>query len=245
MFALLGALLGVGGPAGLWLLLTVFEPGPEHLMRWVYGYCAVATTVVLTLFGAVAGRLMDALRLAALRDGLTGLYNRRFFVAALPGVRAGCERRGTPLSLLMLDLDRFKRVNDTYGHAVGDQTLRAVARALERGVRGSDVLVRFGGEEFAVACPDTGAELAVEIGERIRGEVAALSAEELGHPGRQTISAGVATLAAGDATSVEALIAAADTALYQAKADGRDRVARASEPPADPSRVHPLALAGS
>jgi two-component system cell cycle response regulator len=204
------------------------EPGPDDLMAWIYGYLAGATLIVFATFGAFSGRLIDALRAAAIRDGLTSLYNRRFFNASLPGVRATCRRRGTPLSVLMLDLDLFKRVNDRYGHAVGDQTLRAVARALERSVRGSDLLVRFGGEEFAVACPDTDARLAAEIGERIRAEVAALDPRQLGHPGPQTISVGVATMDADADESIEQLLRRADDALYEAKQAGRNRVAVAA-----------------
>lgn len=227
-FALLGAALSLGAPAGLWVLVRVVAPPPDQLMQWIYAYLALATLLVFTGFGAFSGRLMDALRAAALHDGLTGLYNRRFFNASLPGARATCRRRGTPLSVLMLDLDRFKRVNDQFGHAVGDQTLQAVARALERSIRESDLLVRFGGEEFAVALPDTDPKLALEIAERIRTEVARLEQSALGHPGPQTVSVGVATLVPEAAESLEDLLRRADDALYRAKETGRNRVCAAA-----------------
>jgi diguanylate cyclase (GGDEF)-like protein len=227
-FAAIGALLSLGAPAGMWLLLRVVQPEPADGMRWVYGYLAVATAIVFTTFGALSGALMDALQTAAIRDSLTGLYNRRFFSASLPNMRASCRRRGTPLSILMLDLDLFKRVNDTHGHAVGDQTLQAVARALEDSIRESDLLVRFGGEEFAVACPDTEPELAAEIAERIRSKVAALDESALGHPGPQTISVGVATLLADGDTPNDELLRRADEALYRAKESGRNQVSVAA-----------------
>lgn len=229
-FALLGALLSLGAPSGLWLLLKIVDPAQASTLTWVYVYCGVATFAVFTLFGAFSGRLMDALQAAALHDGLTGLYNRRLLSASLPRLRAGCRRRGTHLAMLMLDLDLFKRVNDTYGHATGDQTLKAVARALERCTRGSDVLVRYGGEEFAVACPDTDAEVAAEIAERIRAEVADLSGEQLGYPGPQTISIGVAILQPENREPLDDLLRRADAALYDAKERGRNQVAVAGVP---------------
>jgi diguanylate cyclase (GGDEF)-like protein len=220
--ALLGAALSLGAPGGLWLLTaTTAAPAPSPA---TWAYVTIGTSIAFSTFGAFAGRMMDALAAAAIRDGLTGIHNRSFFAAAIPGVRAGCFRRASPLALLMLDLDHFKRVNDRWGHATGDATLRAVASALAEHVRAADVLVRWGGEEFVIACPDTDSTLASEIAERIRAAVARLEPARLGHPGPLTVSIGVAVLAPGSEESTDALLARADAALYRAKQAGRDRV---------------------
>ena len=158
-------------------------------------------------------------------DGLTRLANRRHFDRSLAREHARHLRKGTPLSLLMIDVDHFKRVNDLYGHAMGDDYLRAVARALERDVaRATDVVARYGGEEFACLLPDTDLDSARAVAEHVRAGVA-----ELRLPNIQadtpylTVSIGVATLEGGE-HSAQALVASADTQLYAAKQAGRNRV---------------------
>ena len=166
-------------------------------------------------------------------DGLTGLFNHRCFWKRLRDEVARARRYGQPLSLLMLDLDDFKRVNDRFGHPVGDELLRAVGLALQTQVRqGVDCAARYGGEEFAVILPATGPEPpdgaldgAVTTAERIRGAIAGLRSP-VADPGWHgiTVSIGVATLPA-HADSAEDLVARADQALYAAKAHGKDTVA--------------------
>ena len=165
-------------------------------------------------------------------DGLTGLCNHRCFWERLRDEVARAGRYGQPLSLLMLDLDDFKLVNDRFGHPVGDELLRAVGHALQTQIRqGVDCAARYGGEEFAVILPATESELggggldgAVATAERIRRAVAGLRAP-VADPAWEgiTVSIGVATLPvhAGDA---EELVAQADRALYAAKARGKDSV---------------------
>lgn len=223
-WAVYGALTGLGAPIGLWIYLYLLAPkGTEALLRAVYGYTTFATTLVFSLFGILAGRMMSRLRSASTHDVLTGLANRRLLLGQLPGLLAISRRRGDPLCLLMLDLDHFKRVNDTYGHAVGDQTLMALARSIERDVRLGDLVARFGGEEFVVVCPNTDEEAGVLIAERIRESIASLSETDLGFYGVQTISIGLA-VSGPQVDSPADLLRRADQALYEAKSNGRDRV---------------------
>ncbi|MHA3905075.1 transporter substrate-binding domain-containing diguanylate cyclase [Castellaniella sp. WN] len=158
-------------------------------------------------------------------DGLTHLANRRHFDQTLAREHARWRRMGSPLSLMMLDVDHFKSVNDHFGHQTGDDYLRAIARALrDNAVRPADLLARYGGEEFACLLPDTGSEAAWAVAERIREAVArlALPNPRAGVP-HVTVSIGVATLEGGRA-GVRELLAGADAQLYAAKRAGRDRV---------------------
>ena len=165
--------------------------------------------------------LNRALSEMATTDPLTGVANRRAFDHALQLELAIVERRSTPLSLLMLDVDHFKRINDTFGHEAGDKVLVAIAQLLNGCARVIDVVARVGGEEFAVILPDTDAGGAHEVGERMR--IAVARSNWLGHP--TTISIGAATL--HDKEDAASLYARADAALYAAKTSGRDRVVMA------------------
>ena len=181
----------------------------------------VLLTQTLRLYAHLAAA-NEALRDVALRDGLTGVFNRRQFDEALCSELRRASRSGLPLSLLLLDVDHFKQFNDTHGHVAGDACLRGVADAIGQGVgRPSDLLARFGGEEFVVLLPGTDAAGAVEVAERMRGLVAA---RDQGDGRRVTVSIGTATLWADTPSTPEELIATADMALYAAKRDGRNRV---------------------
>lgn len=162
---------------------------------------------------------------SAVRDPLTGLLNRRYFDEAVESAYAAAVREKQPLSLIVLDLDRFSDVNNQYGHALGDSVLRRVARAIKGAVRDADVVVRYGGEEFVVIAPFTSDEGAVMAAERIRAAVATATREPVdGHVVPLTISAGVACLV--DEVDGRSLFRAADSALLAAKRAGRDRVSR-------------------
>lgn len=161
---------------------------------------------------------------AAVRDPLTGLLNRRFFDEAVEAAFATARRTDSPLSLIVLDLDRFSAVNNEHGHSTGDAVLRRVARAMTESVRNGDVVARYGGEEFVVISPGTSTEEAVVVAERIREAVAAAEGSGAdGPPVLITVSAGVASLL-GDELDGKALFRAADSALLAAKRAGRDRV---------------------
>jgi diguanylate cyclase (GGDEF)-like protein/PAS domain S-box-containing protein len=168
----------------------------------------------------------EALRSQAATDELTGLANRRSFMAALAAEFQRLQRHpGRLCSVLALDLDHFKRVNDRWGHAAGDAVLRHFAQVVAGLTRAGDVLGRIGGEEFAVLLPDTGPDDAQALGERLRLQVAQATLPFNGQVLGVTVSIGVAVLDAGDA-GAEAALQRADQALYRAKGGGRNRVRR-------------------
>jgi diguanylate cyclase (GGDEF)-like protein len=170
------------------------------------------------------------LRLAegAFQDALTGLYNRRHLDERLTSELAGAQRHGRALSLLLVDIDHFKQVNDAHGHLAGDEALKMVAFVLRGAVRKEDVLARYGGEEFCVIARETPIEGARSLAERIRGAVERSQFAWEGKALGVTVSIGV-TVSVGAATfepgqSERELLAAADRALYDAKQQGRNRV---------------------
>lgn len=178
------------------------------------------------LRAAGAGSFLWAVHLGIIKetytDALTGVHNKRFFLDRLPQELERAARKQTPLSLAVLDLDHFKRYNDTLGHVEGDRLLQALASILTHHLRRYDLVCRWGGEEFALLLPDTDADTATAIAERLRQAVALA----FGGPERRapvTISVGVATFPLVQGTAEE-LVHAADTALYRAK-QGRNRVA--------------------
>lgn len=164
-------------------------------------------------------RREDALREAASRDKLTGLFNRRHGEHLLGTAFGEAQGSGRPLAVLLCDVDHFKQVNDRFGHAAGDRVLVDVARILRQSVRGSDVVVRWGGEEFLVVLPGCGPAPALELAERIRRRVADHEDAEVG---KVSASIGVASFAGDEA--IDALLGRADDALYAAKRGGRNRV---------------------
>src|SRR5205823_4232022 len=175
-------------------------------------------------------RLYEQAEHLATTDGLTGLLNRRTFNAQLQGRLREAQRYNRPLSLLLLDVDHFKKVNDTFGHPTGDAVLKGIAAVAQKQARETDIVARYGGEEMALILPETDAFGAHAIAERIRKAVGATS-----HPTEQgaiqvTVSIGLATSPPGD--SAEAVLEAADKALYRAKQGGRNRVVVAN--PASP-----------
>ena len=169
-------------------------------------------------------KLRDSLRQQSIRDPLTGLFNRRYLEEALLLEIQRAKRSNAPFSILMIDLDHFKRFNDTHGHEAGDVVLQNLGRFLQRHIRGGDIACRYGGEEFTLVLPGTSLELAQQRGEELTAGVRALHVEFNGSSlGPLSISAGVATFP-NHGESVELVLQSADMALYQAKNEGRDRV---------------------
>jgi len=171
----------------------------------------------------------DLLRQAAFIDGLTGLHNRRCFDERLAAEVRRCERNDTPLALLMVDVDHFKRYNDRYGHQAGDDCLRRVAGALRTALRRpADLAARWGGEEFACLLGDTDAAGAHEVACQVERAIRGLGIEHAdAPPGVVTVSIGVAERTRGSAAAAAELVAAADARLYAAKQAGRGRVCAA------------------
>jgi two-component system cell cycle response regulator len=161
---------------------------------------------------------------AAVVDSLTGLNNRRYLDSHLAAMVGQAAAAGRPLSLMALDIDHFKRVNDTWGHAAGDDVLRGFAARVKSAIRGVDLMCRLGGEEFVVVMPDTAQDVALRVAERVRAIVEATPfvIEDGRRPVAVTVSVGLAER--GRDADASAMLRRADEALYRAKAEGRNRV---------------------
>jgi diguanylate cyclase (GGDEF)-like protein len=227
LYAAAAVVLAMGAPIGLMVVrLMGTTPSAAAVRdevrrdRSTYAYVTLSTMVVFALFGHVLGRHADALVRLSRTDSLTGLGNPRAFEEHLAQETERAARYGEPLSLLAVDLDGLKKINDAKGHRGGDLALQAVARALQRGARGSDMAARIGGDEFALLAPSTASAAATALAERVRALVAAEGLDGL------SVSVGVATVHGGDAAPAR-LREAADGALYEAKRRGRDRIATA------------------
>jgi diguanylate cyclase (GGDEF)-like protein len=225
--ALAGPLRRLAEPPGTMGVMTVARQGEQfsHAERDVFLY----------LVGQVSSSieniaLHELVSEQAVTDELTGLSNNRRFRELISKEAARAQRFGHELSLLMLDLDDFKRINDTYGHLQGDEVLRMIGAVLSSESRGVDEPARYGGEEFVVALPETGLAGAVELAERIRARIESEAIPRLEGSGsfRITASVGAASIPES-ADTARTLIAAADAALYEAKRSGKNRVTGAPE----------------
>ncbi len=209
-------------------LLELHAEGDEAGVRLEHAQpvaMALADAISLSLSGI---SLREKLRNQALRDPLTGLYNRRFLEEMLERLAQEAERRKTPVATIMIDLDHFKRLNDQFGHATGDAILREVAAAIMSVLRGVDVACRYGGEELAVVLADCTLEQAVAKAEQMRGRIS-----EISEPQGPAVTASFGVAAMPETTTrVADLLAAADAALYQAKHQGRNCVVAAPLRPA-------------
>lgn len=209
----------------------------EQAMMQIGGWLALSGLAMLAIT-AVAGistmraqrRVREAaerLHRSAVTDELTGLANRRWFLKALDTEVARAERSGSPLSVAVLDLDRFKAINDRHGHAGGDAVLRGFAEIASAAMRAGDLVARLGGEEFAVLMPDTDPGQAAHACERLRAAIAeAQFRDPEGTPISATVSGGIALLVPGEAR--DRLVTRADAALYRAKEEGRNQLRMAA-----------------
>jgi diguanylate cyclase (GGDEF)-like protein len=191
---------------------------PDATHRLLHGAASEASAALARAYS------LRAAEARATTDALTGLPNRRYFDEFV-GLLARRRRAGDAVGILMVDIDRFKQLNDRYGHATGDDVLRAVGGAIVGAVREDDVPVRFGGEEFVVLLRNPDPEVAFEVGERIRTAVGELDLQRFGVPS-VSVSVGVAVAEQPD-EPIHDLIETADRALYRAKRAGRDRVVAA------------------
>jgi diguanylate cyclase (GGDEF)-like protein len=189
----------------------------------IYLYISATTMLAFALFGYVLGRQADRLRQLSTTDALTGLYNRGALNTYLAHEWRRARRYRAPLSVLLVDVDQLKYVNDVHGHAAGDQVIRSLARAITMTLRDSDIGGRWGGDEFLIIAPGTAGVAAATLAERLQLELAKWKATG---EAKATASVGVATFDpnAGPQEDPDALVQAADAALYRAKAAGRNRV---------------------
>jgi diguanylate cyclase (GGDEF)-like protein len=225
MYALLTAAAAV---LGLLLIRAAFTFVPSLTFevlanRLTYIYVFVATAIVFLGLGYVLGRRIDELRRLSTTDSLTGLANRRALHARLRDEWLRARRYDAPLSLLLVDVDGMKQINDERGHAAGDAVLRTAARAIVVTMRVTDFGARWGGDEFAIVAPNTVRRSAQHLAKRLLEH---LSNEAREHQASVTVSVGVATVEPNrdSSATIDRLVVAADSALYQAKNDGKNRV---------------------
>lgn len=224
-YAIFGILLSFIGPLGEFVFVKTFSGLIKDSFFLTLIYAEFLTLVAFSIFGFILGKHTEKIEQLAFRDKLTGLYNRHYLIEQLNELMALHKRYQERFSLIMLDLDHFKRVNDSYGHAVGDKTLQATASCIMKEIRETDFGSRFGGEEFIVVCPHTSVNDCYELAERIRTTIEELRSDNLGFPGPQTISAGVFEVSSNQELSLSQILNKADQALYRAKKEGRNRVA--------------------
>lgn len=209
-----------------WFLVVLENstPGEARIHKTLIINIAISlaiTLVVLIIAGITLGRYQKILETMATTDQLTGLTARQMFDFLYPQIYKANLRRNTPLSLLLIDVDHFKQVNDSYGHPTGDQVLQGIAQALSETTRGDDLLFRWGGEEFLVLLSGCPLEQAIASGERFRTRIEELCLYIDNKTLQVTISLGAAQLRPGE--EINTLIARADKALYLAKNNGRNR----------------------
>ena len=205
--------------------LGVFHLSLSSGGRFTESQRRLAITVAEHTSLAVANlKLHETLSSQSIRDPLTGLFNRRYMEKSLEREVRRAGRYRHSVGIIMLDLDHFKRFNDTYGHQGGDALLRELGAMLQRSIRGGDIACRYGGEEFTLILPEVTSADAGQRAEHLREAVKTLRAQHHRQPlGPVTVSAGVATYPE-NGSSGDAVLRAADAALYQAKAGGRDQV---------------------
>lgn len=204
-----------------------FLPEDQHRQMLKAKWLAASRLVEYYALSLVNLRLRETLRLESIRDPLTDLYNRRYMEESLEREVRRAQRNHSAVGIMMLDIDHFKRLNDTHGHKAGDAVLQALGALLQNNVRGGDIVCRYGGEEFLLILPDAALPVAQRRAEELLAQIRALQIPYQQTIFQITVSIGVATFFAQTA-NVQEVINAADHALYQAKAHGRNQVALAS-----------------
>lgn len=215
----------VAAAVATWALAVLAGGTTSYLLATLATLCAAFAWVQLVLLRAIVTAQRESLREMARRDPLSGVYNHGAFIDILDREFARSRRYGHALSVLVFDVDFFKRINDGYGHAVGDEALRAFARVLQAGLRNVDAVGRLGSEEFAVMLPNTALAQARQLAERLREDAAAIVVRaQDGAEVRFTTSAGVTEISIED-VGLDDMLRRVDTALGRAKDLGRNRVA--------------------
>ena len=237
LYPVLGFVLALGAPAGLLLFQGLAEGGLGS-WEWIqnelrtraltYGYLAVSTSIMFLGLGYIIGTNEDLLQRISVTDPLTGLANRRLLDKRLREELARVDRYNHPLTLMLLDLDGLKTVNDRKGHEAGDNAIRAVARTLQKTCRSTDLAARFGGDEFAILAPNITELEARTLAERIRRSLGMEASWVAVNLPPLTLSIGIADTRSIPDLHPDRLYSAADRALYRAKSGGKDRVVLAS-----------------
>ncbi len=218
-------MMAQGEALGVLHVLIGHPKGPDGWERLLEARQRLAPSVADHIALTVANlKLRETLRGLSIRDPLTGLFNRRYMEESLERELRRADRKGTSVGIIMIDIDHFKKINDTYGHEAGDTVLCEMGVLLQRHIRGSDIACRYGGEEFTLILADSSLSVAQERAEHLREQVKELHIQYRGQDLETiTLSLGVASFPQ-HGTSKQALLQAADLALYRAKAEGRDRV---------------------
>lgn len=222
--ALYGVALALGMPIGWILIQWLAGRNPfstEVFDGLLYIYITLVSGLLLGTIGYMIGKREQTMTDLALSDGLTGLYNKRYFQDRLDQEFERFQRYGTPMSLVQLDLDHFKHVNDTWGHQAGDMVLKAVAETVRSSLRTGEIAARVGGEEFCIIVCNSKADAAFQLAERIRKAIKDIEIDWQGAKIHISASFGIAD-AESDILTKWQLYERADQALYQAKEHGRD-----------------------
>lgn len=231
---LLISLVSIGASV-LFTLIALYKDGwivNSHVRNWSLTIAVVIPAIVGTTVGLITMNMLFRLRDAIARiaelastDALTGLQNRRSFADQAEPLLALARGRGVSVSLVLLDLDHFKQINDQHGHLVGDAVLVQAAQVCRESLRATDLAARYGGEEYVVLLPDCGSDAAAAIAENLRKRIeAARTVLSDGGEVRVTLSAGIATADRLEDLSLAYLLQRADAAMYRAKQSGRNRV---------------------
>ena len=202
-----------------------YAPFPYGMFDWSTQVSRLILLLTATVLSTVVVLRFQRLRLLSTSDRLTGLFNRGYLDENIVAEVSRAERYSHPLAIAMIDIDHFKRFNDTHGHAAGDTALQVIAQTIRRSFRLSDVVARYGGEEFVVVLPETGLDVAVDKLESIRRTVSGMEVTlpAYGGTARLTISVGLACLPA-DGSEVDKLLRTADARLFEAKRRGRNQL---------------------
>jgi diguanylate cyclase (GGDEF)-like protein len=227
VYAAAGVVLSLGEPIGLLFVREIYGarsiPVELLLERVTYIYVSVTTAILIGSLGYLLGRQADRLEALSATDALTGLANRRAFRRRLTDDLRRARRYGSPVSLLLVDVDGLKRINDERGHSAGDRVIRRVADAITATLREADLGSRWGGDEFAILLPNTPVDAARHSAERLAAHLKWRRGADV-HP--VSVSVGIATFDPAQDTDVdpEELAHRADEAMYGAKRAGRDRI---------------------
>src|SRR6185503_7510377 len=211
----------------------------------IYGYLAVSTTVVFVVVGGILGLREDRLWARSTTDPATCLSNRRHFEESVSREIAYSAHSGSPLALLLIDVDGLKPINDERGHDAGDAALQLVAESLRQTCRSRDLAARWGGDEFVVLAPRTNGEQALILATRIRATLTSLASAQAGALPAVSVSIGISDLERAGGLREDVLFVSADRALYQAKQSGRDRVLLARRRPVRNTRPATLVEASN